>query len=75
MGVQEDIKTGDATDLKARYTNYKTANPTVRIRNAAADLGVSEAALVATGIGQTATRLDGDWGDIIRQFPKLPLAS
>ena len=71
MGVQEDIKTGDATDLKARYTNYKTANPTVRIRNAAADLGVSEAALVATGIGQTATRLDGDWGDIIRQFPKL----
>ncbi len=60
-----------ATDLKNRWTAYKQQNPNVRIRNAAKDLDTSEAALVATGIGETAVRLDGDWGELIQRFPAL----
>jgi putative hemin transport protein len=58
-------------DLRARWTAYRAAHPRTRIRNAAAELGVSEGALVATGCGDTATRLDGDWERLIRALPAL----
>ncbi|MEZ5758250.1 MAG: ChuX/HutX family heme-like substrate-binding protein [Emcibacteraceae bacterium] len=58
-------------DLKEKWHLYKEENPKVRIRNAADDLGVSEAELVATGIGETAVRLKAEWGNIIKQLPKL----
>ena len=58
-------------DLCARWTAYRAAHPHTRIRNAAAELDVSEAALVATGCGDTAWRLDGDWESIIRSLPAL----
>lgn len=58
-------------DLKNKWSAFKSENPTVRIRNAADDLHTSEAELVATGIGETATRLNKDWGEMIRDFQKL----
>lgn len=58
-------------DLRARWAAYRAAHPRTRIRNAATALGVSEAALVATGCGDTATRLDGDWDRLIRALPTL----
>ncbi|WP_373331547.1 hypothetical protein [Salmonirosea aquatica] len=43
--------------LKTRWADFRAENPKTRIRDAARQLGVSEAELVATGIGETATRL------------------
>lgn len=61
----------DATPLKARWKTFRDANPNVRIRDAAHTLGVSEAELVATGYGETATRLNGEVRDLILELPKL----
>tara|TARA_R110002096_G_C14661942_1_gene728478 strand:+ start:5716 stop:6777 length:1062 start_codon:yes stop_codon:yes gene_type:complete len=58
-------------DMKEKWSAFKKENPKVRIRNAADDLCVSEAELVATGIGETATRLNKDWGGIIKGFETL----
>lgn len=58
-------------DLKEKWSSYKNKNPKTRIRNAAADMGVSECELVATGVGETATRLKNDWGKIVLRMPKL----
>lgn len=49
------------TSLKEQWEQLKTENPKMRIRDAAKQLGTSEAALVALGTGSTATRLEGDW--------------
>lgn len=40
--------------------DYRAANPKMRERDIAAQLGISEAALVATECGLTAVRIDGD---------------
>lgn len=47
--------------LQQQWESLKAENPKLRIRDAAKQLGVSEAALVAIGVGSTATRLEGDW--------------
>jgi putative hemin transport protein len=53
-------------DLAARWSQLRNEKPALRIRDAAASLGVSEAALVALG---TATPLDGDWRAILNEMP------
>lgn len=57
--------------LKERYEQFKIENPKVRIRDAAQQLGVSEAGLLATGIGEGVTRLSGDFKDLLKEVPKL----
>jgi len=58
--------------LALRYRAYRAEHPKVRIRDAARSLGVSEAELVATGNGDTATRLHADrWGDVIKALPEV----
>lgn len=47
--------------LKEQWEQLKAENPKMRIRDAATQLGVSEAELVATGVGQHVTKLEGDW--------------
>lgn len=47
--------------IKEQWEQLKNENPKLRIRDAAKQLGVSEAELVATGVGQHVTRLEGDW--------------
>ena len=59
------------TDLAGRYAAYKAANPSVRIRDAAAAIGATEAELVALGIGRTTTRLRTPLREIIAEAPKL----
>ncbi|MEM9997565.1 MAG: ChuX/HutX family heme-like substrate-binding protein, partial [Bacteroidota bacterium] len=62
------------TDLAARWAAYRAEHPSARIRNAAADLGVSEADLLATNLGQDdlsavhTVRLEGDWGAMLREI-------
>jgi putative hemin transport protein len=57
--------------LQTRWADFRARNPQTRIRDAARQLGVSEAQLVATGLGQTAVRLDGDFRDLLREVPSL----
>lgn len=59
------------TDLAARWSRLRGEKPAMRIRDAATALGVSEAELVALGVGTTATPLDGDWRAILNAMPAL----
>ncbi|GAB5519310.1 MAG: hemin-degrading factor [Rhodothermales bacterium] len=65
------METIAAPDLKSTWAAFKEANPTVRIRNAAAALGVSEAELLATEIGDTVTRLRPEWYDMLFDLESL----
>lgn len=65
-----------SSPLRDRWSDFRTANPKVRIRDAAVRLGVSEARLVATGCGENAIRLSPNgaekgWGEILLQLPSL----
>jgi putative hemin transport protein len=64
------MKTLEPT-LKERWSDFRQLNPKTRIRDAARELGVSEAELVATGVGTNVIRLDGDWKELIKLLPKL----
>jgi putative hemin transport protein len=61
----------DRAELKERWIEFKAANPKTRIRDAARELGTSEAALVATGIGETAQLLDGDFRELMKELGSL----
>ena len=69
--------TTDATStLKENWAKFRESHPKIRIRDAAAVLGVSEAELLATACGETVTRLEAPaeqpgWGAVIRKFPAL----
>lgn len=58
-------------DLAARWSRLRGEKPALRIRDAAATLGVSEAELVALGVGQTATPLASDWRSILNDMPSV----
>lgn len=58
-------------NLKQRYTEYKAADPKKRIREIATELNVSEAELVATGIGETAVPLKKDFENLLKRIPEL----
>jgi putative hemin transport protein len=58
-------------DLEARWSRLRGEQPTLRIRDAATTLGVSEAELVALGVGTTATPLAADWRSILSDMPSV----
>jgi putative hemin transport protein len=58
-------------DLAARWSRLRGEQPTLRIRDAATTLGVSEAELVALGVGTTATLLAADWRSILSEMPSV----
>ncbi|MBL0913876.1 MAG: hemin-degrading factor [Bacteroidia bacterium] len=60
-----------SVSLKAQYEQLKAENPKLRIRDAAQQLGTSEAQLVATGLGSTATRLEGNWQEFLKELKPL----
>lgn len=62
---------GDAATLAASWKALRDRQPQMRIREAAAQLGVAEAQLLATRCGQGAIRLQGDWRDVLRGVPAL----
>jgi len=57
------------TDLKTAWAELRQAEPKLRIRDAAAKLGVSEAELLITGA--TVTRLRSEWPDLLDAFKSL----
>ncbi|MBN8823107.1 MULTISPECIES: ChuX/HutX family heme-like substrate-binding protein [unclassified Spirosoma] len=60
-----------AQSLKERWAIFKQENPKTRIRDAANQLGVSEAELVATQVGDTVQRLEGDFRELLKDVPTL----
>ena len=61
----------EVKNLKEKYLDFVNANPKVRIREAALQLGVSEAELLATGVGQTAVKLKDDFKGLMNELHKL----
>lgn len=57
--------------LKERWAELKDAKPKLRIRDAAAELGVTEAELLATDCGTTVTRLKPEWSDLYKSLDQL----
>lgn len=60
-----------ANALKERYLRLKSEQPNLRIRNCAGQLGVSEAELLATRVGEGVTRLRPDFEGILKRVPEL----
>jgi len=60
-----------AQSLKQAWENLKESEPKLRIRDAAAKLGVTEAQLVATDIGASVIRLSDHFTEQLEQLPKL----
>jgi putative hemin transport protein len=58
-------------DLKEKWEALKAENPHLRIRNAAAELGVSEAELLATNVGDGVTVLKPEFKDILTEAEQL----
>jgi len=58
-------------DLKEKWEALKSENPHIRIRNAATQLGVSEAELLVTGIGEGVTVLNLDFQGILTEAGQL----
>lgn len=58
-------------DLRGRWAALKDENPGIRARDAAARLEVSEAALVASLVGDQGVRLNGDLAAVLRRMPEV----
>ncbi len=68
MNAGTDIK---VENLKERYINFMTENPTVRIRDAAEELGVSEGELLAARVGSDVVRLKNNFKDLLHDLHTL----
>ena len=53
------------------WRGINEAKPGIRIREAAAELGLSEAQLLATQVGEGVTRLRNEWGPLLKRLPQL----
>jgi len=53
--------------IKAQWDAFKEQNPKVRIRDAAKQLGVSEADLLNTGIGVSVVRLNNQFPELLKE--------
>ncbi|WP_080239707.1 hemin-degrading factor [Spirosoma rigui] len=61
----------DTISLQTRWAELRQQQPKVRIRDAASQLGVSEAELLVTGVGETVVRLTDNFRDLLKQVPTL----
>lgn len=57
--------------IKAQWEAFKEQNPKIRIRDAAKQLGVSEADLVNTGIGVSVIRLKNEFPELLKEVNTL----
>ena len=59
------------TSIKHQWNNLKIENPKLRIRDAAKELGLSEAELVNTGVGEQNTLLNTDFKELLKETNTL----
>lgn len=69
--ITQDMKRLSGNELFSAWEHLKKNSPAVRARDAANQLNVSEAELIATQCGKGVTRLEADWGEFISHIPKL----
>lgn len=60
-----------ADSLAQQWQDLRAQHPQLRIRDAAQRLQVSEAQLLATQVGQAASRLQGPWHTLLQRMPEL----
>jgi putative hemin transport protein len=60
-----------SAELRSAWEQLKKDKPTLRIRDCAIELGVSEAELLATTVGDYTTALAGDWTVLLSRLPEL----
>jgi putative hemin transport protein len=60
-----------ASTLRDAWRGLQEAKPGIRIRECAEQLGVSEAQLLATTVGDYTTKLEGDWTELLKRLPEL----
>lgn len=58
-------------ELAQRWRDDRLAHPRSHARDAAARLGVAEVQLLATGCGETVTRLRPEWAPLVTALPSL----
>jgi putative hemin transport protein len=58
-------------DLRQHWLDLRQAKPGIRNRDAAEALGVSEAELIASSLGEKTIRLQPDWPGLFARLPKL----
>jgi putative hemin transport protein len=61
----------EIVELKSQWETFRAENPKVRIRDAAKQLGTSEAELLATAVGTTVIRLKNEFQDILKAVEPL----
>ena len=72
--AQEQLVTDSgltAEQIAERWAQLQQTQPRMRIRDAATELGVSEAQLLASQCGQNVTRLQADWGTLLTELEAL----
>ena len=69
MATQTERPAGQ--ELLQQFLALKGEDPRLRVRDAAARRGVSEAELVAARCGEGVRRLDGPWQDLLKELPAL----
>jgi putative hemin transport protein len=57
--------------LREAWKQLQDAKPGLRIRECAEQLGVSEAQLLATTVGEYSTKLEGNWTELLKRLPEL----
>jgi putative hemin transport protein len=57
--------------IKEQYSKVKAENPKSRIRDIAKIMGVGEAQLVATSIGEGTTLLEGDFKEMVKEIASM----
>ena len=63
--------TPELTDIATAWTGFATGTAKGYAVDIARKLEISEAELVAAGCGTTVTRMDADWGDVIKRLEDL----
>ena len=65
------IAESKSSSLREAWRGIQQAKPGIRIREAAKDLGASEAELLATKAGEGVVRLQGPWPELLKSFKTL----
>ncbi len=63
--------TEKSIDLRTVWKELQQEKPALRIRECAEQLGVSEAGLLVTTVGEYSVRLEGDWTELLKRLPEL----
>lgn len=71
MSVAATRLAGSCKDLRVAWQALADNRPGIRFREAADELGVAEAELVACGCGVESVRLRSDWASILQRMPEL----